>query len=147
MSLATDNVKMPKEPCRLKAQYLAPISLLLALCWLGLYFGIFYVARDFIKLSLSAIQTLMFLTFVFSGLATVYLVRTRDHLWKIPPGKFLLISTVGDILAVGILAYFGILMEPLSLKIILLLAACVVVYMLLLDQIKAFIFQRFNVVQ
>ena len=66
MSLATDNVKMPKEPCRLKAQYLAPISLLLALCWLGLYFGIFYVARDFIKLSLPAIQTLMFLTFVFA---------------------------------------------------------------------------------
>ena len=147
MSLASDNVKISKSPCRLKVQFLAPISFLLALCWLSFDFGIFFAARDFFKLSLPAIQTLMFLMFVFSGLATVYLVRTRDHLWKIRPGKFLLISTIGDILIVSSLAFFGILMEPLSLGIILFLAACVVVFMMLLDQIKVIVFQRFNVTQ
>lgn len=144
MSLASDNVRISKSPCSLKVQFLAPISLLLALCWLIFYFGIFFAARDFFKLHLQAIQTLIFLMFVYSGLATVYLVRTRDHLWKIRPGKFLLISTIADILIVSFLAYFGILMDPLSLGIIFFLAACVVVFMLLIDQIKVLIFKRFN---
>lgn len=79
-----------------------------------------------------ATQTLMFLMFLFSGLATVYLVRTRDHFWKIRPGKFLLISIIADILIVSFLAYFGIFMEPLSLEFILFLASSVVAFMILL---------------
>lgn len=145
MSLASDNVKIADSPCSLKVRFLAPISLLLALCWLSFYFAVFFAARDFIKLPLPATQTLMFLMFVFSGLATVYLVRTRDHFWKIRPGKFLLISTIADILSVSSLAYFGILMEPLSLELILFLASSVVAFMILLDQIKALVFQRFVV--
>lgn len=142
MSLANDNVRLLKEPCRLKVQYIAPISLLLAICWLCFYFGIFFTAKNYFKMPLEAIQTLMFLMFVFSGLATVYLVRTRNHLWKIRPGKYLLISSIGDILAVNSLAYFGILMEPISLEIILLLVLSIALFMLLLDFIKTFLFQK-----
>jgi P-type E1-E2 ATPase len=140
MSLASDTVKIPKKPCRLRIRFLAPLSLLLGICWLGFYFGVFFIVRDLFGFPLPAIQTLMFLTFVFTGLATVYLVRTRDHLWKLPPGKFLLISTVGDVVAVSALAYFGILMEPLSAEIIISLAGCVTLFTLLLDQFKAFVF-------
>jgi H+-transporting ATPase len=136
MSLASDTAKIWPKPCRLKIESLVPISLGLGLCWLLFYFGVFFAAKDYFKLSPLQIQTLIFLCFVFSGLATVYLVRTREHTWKIPPGKFLLASTIGDILVVSALAYFGVMMAPLSLEIILLLLFSVICFLFLLDWVK-----------
>ncbi len=144
MSLASDNVRISNKPCRFKIQFLSITSFVLAICWLGFSFGVFFIARDYFKLSLPSIQTLIFLMFVFSGLATVYLVRTGNYFWKMAPGKLLLISTCGDIIIVSILAHFGILMEPLSMDSILLLILSVFVFMAFLDQIKVFLLRRFS---
>ncbi len=144
MSLASDNVRMPKEPCLLKIKFLVLTSLILALSWLIFNFAVFYAARDWFRLSLDSLQTLMFVMSVFTGLATVYLIRTRMHFWKIRPGKLLIASTVGDIMVVSAMACFGILMEPVSLDIILLLGISVVVFMFALDQIKALVFRRYQ---
>ena len=49
MSLASDNVKIAESPCSLKVRFLAPISLLLALCWLSFYFWIFFTRKRFFQ--------------------------------------------------------------------------------------------------
>ncbi len=136
MSLASDHVKIAKTPSLLKIHSLALTSFLLALCWLIFSFGVFYAARDLFLFSLPKIQTLMFVMFVFSGLATVYLIRTRDHFWKIRPGKLLIFSTIFDVVIVSFLACSGVMMEPISMGSILLLGLCTLAFMVLLDQIK-----------
>lgn len=143
MSLATDNVRISKNPRRLNIQFLIITSFLLALCWLCFSFGVYYVAKNYFQFSLPAIQTLVFLMFVFTGLATVYLVRTVDYLWKMPPGKWLLFTTCGDILVVSLLAYLGVWMESVTLGSILFLMIAVIVFMFFLDFIKVFVLQNF----
>ncbi len=147
MSLASDHVRVSKVPCRLNIRFLVFVSIMLALLWLAFDFGVFFIARDVLKLSLPAIQTLVFLLFVFSSLATVFLIRTRGYFWSIQPGNALLISTIGDIVVVSYLAYFGILMSPLSMSAILVLAAGVMGFMGLLDLIKVYVLRRFALMQ
>ncbi|MGC1435400.1 MAG: cation-transporting P-type ATPase, partial [Terriglobales bacterium] len=42
------------------------------------------------------LQTLVFVTLVFTGQGTVYLVRQRQHFWKSRPSKWLLLSSAAD---------------------------------------------------
>lgn len=142
MSLASDRVRMPLKPCRWNIRFLGISSLIVGFLWLLFSFGVFYAGRDWFHLSLPAIQTLVFLLFVFSGLATVYLVRTQEYFWKIQPGNLLLCSTFGDIVVVSSLAYFGILMEPLELPAIILLLLCVFTFMVCMDVLKVFILRK-----
>jgi H+-transporting ATPase len=82
------------------------------------------------------LQTLVFLTLVFSGQATVYLVRERHHFWRSAPGHWLVLASVADVVVVGLLATCGILMAPISLLALLALLALVGLYLLLLDFLK-----------
>ena len=81
-------------------------------------------------------QTLVFLALVFSGLATVYLVRESRAFWKSRPGTFLLCATAGDVVAVSAMAVFGILMAPVPIVMVLGLLAATMVMMFILDIVK-----------
>jgi H+-transporting ATPase len=136
MSLATDTAKISSVPCRWNIPFLVISAIILALFWLAYSFAVFFVARDFLQLPLQAVQTVIFLLLVFSGMATVYVVRTSGHFWQMMPGKVLMISSFADIVIVSFLAYFGVLMEPLTLGLILSLALSAFAFMLFLDCTK-----------
>jgi H+-transporting ATPase len=103
-----------------------------------------YGAGILMHLSLPARQSLDFLGLVFSGLANVFLVRERGHLWASLPGRFLLWASLADVLVVSLLASQGWLMAALPLPIILVLLAATVLFTLLLDQIKVPLLRRLN---
>ncbi len=136
MSLAADRVTFSRTPDRWRIRPLVMIALVLALAWVTLCFAVFLVGRDLCHLDLPQLQTLVFLTLVFSGQATVYLVRERRHLWKSWPGHWLLVSSLADVIVVGLLATYGVLMAPVSPLAVVALLALVGVYLLLLDFLK-----------
>jgi H+-transporting ATPase len=142
MSIATDNVTFSLRPERWKIRNLmltaAPLSALI----LVLSFAVFFAGRDWLHLPLPQLQTLIFITLVFTGLGTVYLVRERRHFWRSRPSRWLLISTVADVLGVSSLAWQGILMSPLSPSIIAGMFAVVLGYLLVLDFLKVWILRR-----
>jgi H+-transporting ATPase len=76
-------------------------------------FGILLAGRDWLKLPLPQLQTLVFITLVFTGQGTVYMVRQRGHFWNSRPSKWLLLSSLADIAVVSVLATRGILMEAI----------------------------------
>jgi H+-transporting ATPase len=73
---------------------------------------------------------------VATGQATVYLVRERHHLWASRPSTWMLGATVGDLVAVTVLATRGILMAAVPLVDVVVVLAAVLVATLALDFLK-----------
>jgi H+-transporting ATPase len=136
MSLAKDNVVYSNKPDKWHIKLIVTASLIIAGAWLIYSFLVYIISADVLNLSLAKIQTLVFLALVFSGQATVYLVRERRHFYKSLPGTYLMLATLGDLIAVTLMAYFGILMTPISLIYIASLLVGTFIYMVILDFIK-----------
>lgn len=144
MTISTDRVKPSQLPNRWNVESIVMGSIALAFPILALSFGIFLYARNVLQLPLANLQTLLFVMLVYSGQGTIYLVRERRHFWHSRPSKWMLIGTTVDILVVGLLATYGILMAPISLSLVVGLLGMIGVYLLLLDLIKVPIFSKLN---
>lgn len=142
MSLATDRVSFSKTPDRWNLRALAGAGLVLAAFWLVFCFAAFFFGRDVLHLELPELQTLSFLVLVFTGQATVYLARERGHFWRSRPSSYLLLATLGDLIVVGLIARYGILVAPVSLAIVLGTLGASFAAMVLIDLVKAAIFAR-----
>ena len=114
MSLTTDNVTPSPAPNIWRVGNLTTAGFaigvfLLAFCSAVLAFGVLRL-----HLSIDALRTLAFVTIAFGSQATIYAIRERRHFWSLHPSRWLLVSSIGDLLVSVILALFGILMTPLS---------------------------------
>jgi H+-transporting ATPase len=109
-----------------------------------LTFGIFLIGQNILHLPLSQLQTLSFITLVFTAQGTIYLVRERHHFWASLPGKWLMLASALDVIMVIILASAGILMQAIPLWLILGNLAFVTAVLFSLDFIKVWVFQKYN---
>ena len=96
-------------------------------------------------LPISALQTLGFVAVVFGNQATTYTNRERRRLWSSRPSIWLLLSSVVDLLIASILAVTGIAMPPLPASVVAGALAAAVVFAILLDLVKAPVFQRLEI--
>jgi H+-transporting ATPase len=142
MSLATDHVGFSRRPDRWNVRTLILIGGILAGFVLVLSFTVFFVGRDLLGLSLPELQTVVFVMLVATGQGNVYLVRERGPFWRSRPSRWLVVSSVADLLVVGAMASMGILMTPVSLRLIVALLVVVAGYLLVLDQLKVRMFRR-----
>jgi H+-transporting ATPase len=147
MSIASDRAVTSAKPNQWKVGSLVIGALTLALPILILSFTIFLTGRDYLKLPLAQLQTLLFVMLVFSGQGTIYLVRERRHFWNSLPSRYLLLSSGLDILIVTLLAWRGILMAAIPLHLILALGAVILAYLFLLDFIKIKVFEKLQIHQ
>ena len=141
MSIATDRVGFSPQPDRWHIRTLMLTGIILAALVLVLSFSVFFVGRDWLHLPLPQLQTLIFVMLVLTGQGNVYLVRERGHLWKSRPSRWLMLSSVLDIIVVGCFATQGILMAPINPVLLLALLGVVLVYLVLLDFAKLRIFR------
>jgi H+-transporting ATPase len=144
MALATDNVSYSRKPDRWAVRPLAASAMILACAWLIFSFGVLLIGRDALHLDLDRLQTLIFLTLVFTGQANVYLIRERHHFWHSIPSRWLMLSTVFDFGIIGLLATQGVLMAPIAPELLWGLLAAVALYLFALDWIKIRVFEYFN---
>ena len=107
-----------------------------------LSFGLFFYGRDFLGLPLPQLQTLVFLTLVFTGQGMVYLVRERHHFWNSAPSRWMILSSIVDVSMVCLLSARGILMAPLPAVVIGSVILACVLYLIALDFLKVPILGR-----
>lgn len=104
----------------------------------------FFATRDWLNLPLPQLQTLIFLMRAFIGQGNVYRVRTSRRLWQSRPSRWLLLASMIDMVAVSALAVNGVLMAALSPALVAELLAVVLIYLILLDFVKARLFRYFD---
>ena len=136
MAIATDRTTVPAAPTRWRIGPLMRAALTLASLILVMSFGVFFFARSVLGLPLAQLQTLMFVLLVFSGQGTVYLVREHRYFWCSRPSRWLLGSSIADVLVVGAMASLGILMAPIPLWLLAATLGLVAVYLTGVDLIK-----------
>jgi H+-transporting ATPase len=144
MSISTDKVVISQKPDNWNIKKLSFIGGILAFFILGFSFFILYAGNKLFHLSILEIRTLIFVTLVFTGQATIYLIREKKHFWNSRPSFCLMASSFFNIIAVSFMAIKGFLMEPLSLYLILGLLISIAAYYFFLDLIKIKIFKFFN---
>ena len=142
MSIATDSVSYSQQPDRWHIRSLALIGLTLGGLVLIFSFGILLAGRNWLQLPLAQLQTLVFITLVFTGQGMVYLVRERGHFWSSRPGKWLLLSSVADIAVVSFLAVRGVLMEAIRARLVFTILIACVCYLALTDLLKVSLLRR-----
>jgi H+-transporting ATPase len=146
MSLAVDRARSSRRPERWQIRALIAASLALAAVVLAESFLDLWLARGVFHMSWRETQTLIFLMLVFSGQATVYVVRERHHFWKSRPVRWMLLATAADVVVVSVLATGGILMSPLPLSFVALVLAIAAAFMFVMDPVKVVALRRFNLV-
>ncbi len=134
LSIATDRVSYSKKPDRWDIKKLMRIGGIFALLILGFSFTALFFGSRF--LTISQLQTWIFLTLVFTGQATVYLVRERHHFWHSRPSFWMIASSFSDISILSTLAINGLWMAPLPASFVCGLLASVLIYFVLLDFLK-----------
>jgi H+-transporting ATPase len=100
------------------------------------------LARGVLHLPPAQVQTLMFTMLVFTGQATVYVVRERGRFWASRPAALLLGATAGDVVATAALAVSGIAMAPVALGAVVLVLGIAAAWMFVLDPLKVWILRR-----
>ncbi len=95
-----------------------------------------------LDLDLPRLQTLTFVVLVFTGQATVYLVREQGHFWQGMPSPLLAASSAFALLATAVLATSGWFMAPLSAGLVGAVALAAAVQLLGLDLLKVTMLRR-----
>jgi H+-transporting ATPase len=144
MSIATDRVRPSGQPDRWDVRAMIIPALSLALPVLAFTFGIFLAGQTRLHLSVAELQTLSFVTLVFTAQGMIYLVRERRHVWASRPSRWMMLASALDILAVILVASFGILMHAIPLWLTLATLIMTATVLLALDYVKVWVFRKYN---
>lgn len=136
IAITTDRVTAAAKPDRWSIRPLILTALALAVPLLLLNAVVFWGGRTVFQFSLTETQTLLWSWLVVSGQVTVYLVRERRAFWHSWPSRWLLLSSVADLLLVGTLASQGWLMAAIPATALAALLGLSVLYALVADRVK-----------
>jgi H+-transporting ATPase len=142
MSIATDHVSASPTPDRWHVRTLMLAGMSIGSLILLLSLGLFFYGPNFLGLSLPQLQTLVFVTLVFTGQGMIYLVRERRHFWNSTPSRWMILSSILDVSVVSLVSTRGILMASLPTAVIGSVILACVLYLVALDFLKVPILKR-----
>jgi H+-transporting ATPase len=145
MSLTTDRVRPSEKPNSWQIGRITGAGVILGLCFLAFAATVLGIGKFELQLGTAALQTLSVVAIVFGSQATIYAIRDRRHLWGLRPTKWLVMSSIADILIISALAVRGIAMAPLPISVIAYEFVGALVFGLVLDSIKIPVFARLGI--
>ena len=146
MLATTDNVHMSPTPNVWRVGSLTAAGVVLGFCDLLFCTGVIAMGKYQMGFGIEALRTLAIVTLIFSGQATLYVVRERRHLWSSRPSIWLMVASAADLLIISTLATCGILMTPLSVFVVATTLAATAIFGLILDLIKVPVFRRLQII-
>jgi H+-transporting ATPase len=146
MSLTTDHVKPSRVPSIWRVGKLTLAGAFMGLSELVLCVAALLVGKLVLGFGIDTLRTVAFVGIVFGNQATTYTNRARRHLWSTAPSRWLVVSSVVDLLIASTLANRGLAMAPLPLGVIGAMLAAAVVFAFLVDFVKVPVFRRLAIV-
>jgi H+-transporting ATPase len=146
MSLATDNISASKQPNVWQIGNVTLAGIVIGLCELIFCVIVMAIGKFWMGFDIAALQTLAFVSLVFGNQASIYVIRSRHRLWSSPrPSRWLMSSSVADILIGSTLATCGILMTPLPALMVAGTLGGAAIFALFADVIKVPVFHRLQI--
>jgi H+-transporting ATPase len=96
-------------------------------------------------LGIEALQTVAFVAIVFGNQATTYTNRERQRMGSAPPSRWLIGSSVIDLLIASTLAIYGIAMAPVPMFFVGGTLVAAAVFAFVLDFAKVPVFKRLGI--
>jgi len=145
MSRATDRARPSPYPNAWRVRNLMLAAVPLGLFRLLYLLAILSLCWNTLDLSTSQLQTLTFVMLGFAGQGNVYVLRERGRLWSSRPAAIMALASACDVILMGSLAAFGLLMGPLPLWVIGMLVGTTLLFTLAMDSIKLAVFARVRI--
>ena len=146
MSLTTDHVRPSLLPNRWRIGNLTLAGIFIGVCELAFCVGVLALGRFHLGMGIAPLQTLAFFALVCGNQASTYAVRARRRMWSAPhPSRWLVVSSVADVLIALTLTTRGWLMSPLRLAIASGVLAGAIAFAFVLDVVKVSVFSRLKI--
>jgi H+-transporting ATPase len=145
MSLTTDNVQPSPTPNAWRIGALTFAGVFMGISELVFCTAVLAVGKFRLGLGIEALQTLAFVVIVFGNQATTYTNRERRRIWSSRPSRWLIASSVVDLLIASTLAAWGIAMTPLPVQIVGETLVAALVFAFLVDFAKVPVFHRLKI--
>jgi len=144
MSLTTDNVSPSPLPDAWRIGRLTVAGVFMGVCELAFCTAVLAVGKFRLGLGIEALQTMAFLAVVFGNEASLYAIRARQRLWS-APSRWLVLSSVADVLIASTLAVCGIVMTALPDVLVVGTLAAAVALAFVADVAKFPVFSRLRI--
>jgi H+-transporting ATPase len=145
MSLTTDNVRPSPTPNAWRIGPLTIAGVFMGIAELVLCTAVFAFGKFRLGLGINALQTLAFVLIVFGNQATTYANRERRRIWSSRPSRWVIGSSVVDILIASTFAVCGIAMTPLPLRIVGGALAAAAAFAFIVDVVKVPLLNRLRI--
>jgi H+-transporting ATPase len=144
MSLTTDNVTPSPRPNAWRIGDLTMVGIFMGVCELIFCAAVLAIGKFPLGLRIEALQTLAFLAIVFGNEASLYAIRARQRLWS-TPSRWLVLSSVADVLIASTLAACGIAMTALPVILVAGILAAAVAFAVVADVAKFPVLKRLRI--
>ena len=146
MSLTTDNVRPSPTPNAWRIGQLTIAGVFMGVCELVFCTGVLAIGKYRMDFGTEAIRTLAFVAIVFGNQATTYTNRERQRMGSSPPSRWLVGSSVADVLIASTLAACGIAMTALPVLVVGGTLVAAAVFAFIVDFAKVPVFHRLGIV-
>ena len=146
MSLTTDNVRPSPSPNAWRIGKLTIAGVFMGVCELVFCTGVLAIAKYRMDFGTEALRTVAFVAIVFGNQATTYTNRERGRMGSSPPSRWLVGSSVADVLIASTLATCGIAMTALPVLVVGGTLVAAAVFAFILDFAKVPVFHRLGIV-
>jgi H+-transporting ATPase len=145
MSLTTDNVRPSPMPNAWRIGELTIAGVFMGISELVFCTALLAIAKFRLGFGIETLRTLAFVAIVFGNQATTYTNRERQRLGSAPPSRWLIGSSVVDVLIASTLATCGIAMTPLPIFVVGGILVAAAVFAFILDVAKVPVFKRLRI--
>ncbi|MGB8010208.1 MAG: HAD-IC family P-type ATPase [Terriglobales bacterium] len=145
MSLTTDNVRPSPRPNAWRVGNLTIAGVFMGITELLFCTAVLAIGKFRLGLGIESLRTLAFLVIVFGNQATMYTNRTRQRLWSTCPSRWLVLSSVADLLIASMLAKRGIAMAPMPLFVMAGTLLGAAAFAFIVDILKVPVFNRLGI--
>jgi H+-transporting ATPase len=145
MSLTTDNVRPSPMPNAWRIGELTIAGVFIGICELAFCVAVLAIAKFRLGFGIETLQTVAFVAIVFGNQATTYTNRERQRMGSARPSRWLIGSSIVDLMIASTLAASGIAMARLPIFVVAGTLVAAVVFAFMVDFVKVPVFHRLRI--
>lgn len=146
MSLTTDNVRPSPTPNAWRIGALTIAGVFMGISELAFCTAVLAIAKFRLGPGIEALRTVAFVAIVFGNQAATYTNRERQRMGSCRPSRWLVGSSVVDLLIASTLAIFGIAMAPVPVVVVAVTLVAASAFAFVPDFAKVPVFKRLGII-